>query len=235
MYTNGIDVSVAQGPIDWRKVRAAGIRFAYVRGYHATDRDVRVDDHLAGADAAGVITGVYLFPDFKRPARDQILAIADLVRRTYLPLAIDCEDREGLGADVILAWIRDAIVVCFELFALKPLIYTMPSFWRSLEAAGTSAVDVAVCDLWIANYGVGSPIVPQPWTAWRFWQHHANTIWKAPDGTTGYGAWRMPTGSKILASAGLVPGVAGEVDCNFFNGSIDELRAWARLSPSVGA
>src|SRR4051812_10015169 len=83
MYTNGIDVSVAQGAIDWAKVRAAGIRFAYVRGYHATDRDSRADAHLAGANSVGIIPGVYLFPDFKQDAREQILAIDDLVRKTY--------------------------------------------------------------------------------------------------------------------------------------------------------
>jgi MYXO-CTERM domain-containing protein len=54
-------------------------------------------------------------------------------------------------------------------------------------------------DLWVANWGVSCPSLPSSWTGFRFWQ---------PGG-------------------GPVPGIAGNVDMDVFNGTLDELKAFA--------
>lgn len=63
----GIDVSEAQGVIDWNAVRADGIEFALIRvGYRgSTEGHVYLDDYytanMQGARAAGLQCGAYFF------------------------------------------------------------------------------------------------------------------------------------------------------------------------------
>lgn len=64
----GIDVSRYQGDIDWNKVAAAGVEYAFirvgVRGYGEEGRillDEKFEENVVGANAAGVKVGVYFF------------------------------------------------------------------------------------------------------------------------------------------------------------------------------
>lgn len=63
----GIDVSVWQQDIDWQQVKAAGVEFAMIRvGYRGSEQGVLLDDenaqrNYAGATAAGIKVGAYLF------------------------------------------------------------------------------------------------------------------------------------------------------------------------------
>ena len=60
----GIDVSVHNGAIDWKKVKAAGIDFAILRagyGKLAKQKDTRFEDNYAGAKAAGIPVGAYWY------------------------------------------------------------------------------------------------------------------------------------------------------------------------------
>lgn len=63
----GVDVSVHQGDVDWQQVKEAGIEFAIIRvGYRTygggeIKYDEKFAENLAGANAAGIKTGVYFF------------------------------------------------------------------------------------------------------------------------------------------------------------------------------
>jgi len=64
----GIDVSVHQELIDWKKVAESGVQFAIVRaGYFASEGDVvfKPDDHYAlniiGAQESGISVGAYIY------------------------------------------------------------------------------------------------------------------------------------------------------------------------------
>ena len=70
----GIDVSKYQGAIDWRKVAASGIRFAFVRtgwaGYEGGIEegfDPRFVENITGARAAGLGIGAYLYSYLTSP------------------------------------------------------------------------------------------------------------------------------------------------------------------------
>jgi lysozyme len=54
--------------------------------------------------------------------------------------------------------------------------------------------------LWVANHGAGCPLVPAGWRGWRLWQY---------------------------TSSGSCPGLVGPADLNAFEGTLEELRAWA--------
>ena len=63
----GIDISKYNGEVDWEKVYASGVRFAYiragVRGYAsgAIVKDDFFDDNITKAAGAGLKTGTYFF------------------------------------------------------------------------------------------------------------------------------------------------------------------------------
>lgn len=60
----GIDVSVHNGAIDWKKVKADGVEFAILRagyGRVASQKDSRFEENYAGAKAAGIPVGAYWY------------------------------------------------------------------------------------------------------------------------------------------------------------------------------
>ena len=64
MTMKGIDVSVHQGTIDWKKVKDAGIQFAIIRagyGSSISQKDSCFDKNMKGAQAQGIKCGAYWF------------------------------------------------------------------------------------------------------------------------------------------------------------------------------
>ena len=58
----GIDISTFQGTLDWNKVKAAGIKFAILRGgYGRYEVDDAFKANAKAANAAGIPIGVYWF------------------------------------------------------------------------------------------------------------------------------------------------------------------------------
>ena len=62
MSKKGIDVSYANGTVDWAKVKAAGISFAIIRaGYGRYQVDSQFTANIKGALAQGIPVGIYWF------------------------------------------------------------------------------------------------------------------------------------------------------------------------------
>jgi lysozyme len=204
---SGIDVSRWQGPIDWQAVKAAGISFASIR---ATIGDSYTDDRFTqnwqGAGAAGIFRAAYhvLRPDQNPEA--QIDRFAEVVGEPGdLPHVLDVE-LTGEQPDRV---IRERTLACLhELearFGRKPLVYTADWFWTPHIGAQPWVADY---DLWVAHYywpTVPEPKVPASWSSWRFWQH---------------------------SNRGQVAGVPARVDLDFFDGTMEELIAYAGGDPS---
>lgn len=111
-YTSlqGIDVSEHQAEIDWEKVKAAGIDFAFIRtGYRGTESGRCTEDrwfrtNMEGASQAGIDIGVYFFS--QAITEEEAVEEADYVARqikgydvTY-PVVFDMEHPET-GTDRI--------------------------------------------------------------------------------------------------------------------------------------
>lgn len=196
----GIDVSYYQQDIAWKRVRKAGIRFAFVRvADGSTIVDARFRENWAGARRAGVLRGAYQYFRPEQSATEQ----ADVVIRMLskdpgeLPPVIDVESSGGKTpaqvAEAVRAWVdrvRDKLGV-------EPIVYTGPDFWRHR----VGGADFTRQPLWIAHYTTTCPTVPPQWTRWTFWQHTDN---------------------------GRVSGIDGPVDFDVFAGTVAELQAFAR-------
>jgi lysozyme len=203
----GIDVSSAQGEIDWHAVAADGISFAYARCSEGVDwEDPRFAHYVAGAQAAGLPVGAYHVIRPRAGAQDgerQAQQYLERMRRvgcTLLPM-IDCENTPGTRGLPGTAWaeaIRGWLHVVDAEFGAPALIYTYPGFWDAIAAL--HADDFAAHPLWIAHYTTHAPWIPRPWKASKIWQYAA--------------------GAGVV---GHVAGVHGPVDMDRLYGSLDEI------------
>jgi GH25 family lysozyme M1 (1,4-beta-N-acetylmuramidase) len=188
----GVDVSNYQDRVDWGRVRADGVSFAYVKASEGTTfADPKYRAHVTGAKAAGLRTGAYHFarPDTytNDPARDAraeadfFLSLAWPRSGDLLP-ALDLETA-GLSPGAMCEWTRAWLGHVRRRIGVRPLLYTYPAFWDYM--GGTTAFRLH--PLWIANFGVSSPQLPAGWRRYAIWQYTAS---------------------------GSVDGVAGRVDVN---------------------
>jgi GH25 family lysozyme M1 (1,4-beta-N-acetylmuramidase) len=199
---NGIDVSYYEASVDWAAVHAAGIEFAFARVSDGLDFiDPTFPSYWAGAKAAGMIRGAY---QFFRPAEDPI-AQADLVLDAIgtlgpgdLPPVIDVEVSGDLSPAQVAAAVRAWVDHVTARLGRAPIIYAGLYSWHDL----TGSADLTSSPLWVAQYtSAACPNIPTPWTRWMFWQ---------------------------TSSSGSVPGIPGAaLDLDVFNGSLDQLRAFA--------
>jgi hypothetical protein len=108
---------------------------------------------------------------------------------------LDVESSDGQSAAVIVDRIQQWIDHVEAATGTKPIIYTAKYFWQDSVGAPDDFLDHA---LWVANYGPECPLIADPWPRWDFWQY---------------------------TSSGSVPGIAGNVDRNEFNGTKADLMA----------
>jgi lysozyme len=217
----GIDISDAQGQIDWAAVLSAGVRFVFMKATQGTyNAQHHFSANWSGARAAGVLRGAYHFFD---PTEDGVaqarhfLSITGTLQSDDLPPVVDIEcpnsDSACLGwaggsgaapASAIRTRLMDFLNTVQQATGRVPVIYTSAGYFAG---NGIVTTDLASYPLWIAYPTTsGCYRVPSPWTRAAVWQH----------------SW-----------TGHVAGIAGAVDLNSFVGTMDDLHAFA--SPPVSA
>ncbi|MUT65264.1 glycoside hydrolase family 25 protein [Paenibacillus sp. NEAU-GSW1] len=208
----GIDVSHYQGSINWQKVKADGIVFAFAKASEGQSyRDDRFAANVAGARDAGVLIGAYHFVNAtsteaaKQEANNFACAIADAggISLLDLPPVMDYENNPGgLSGSEISAVAKAFLSEVENLVGVKPIVYTGNSFASNFDSS------LGDYELWIARYS--SSQVPSDTAAWSKW-----TFWQYSDGSQG--GYR-PDGTRS------VDGIGGPVDLNEYDGTEQELR-----------
>ena len=151
---HGIDVSKYQGDIDWRRVRASGVHFAFIKATEGGDHaDDRFADNWAAARAAGMPRGAYHYYYFCRTAAEQAAWFMNHVPKdpAALPPFLDLEwthkSRTCTYRPAPETVRREAR---FFLQALgiddgkRPVIYTTVDFFRDNES-GVSTATTSGC------------------------------------------------------------------------------------------
>ncbi len=190
--TPGVDVSYHQGTIQWPKVRAAGIRFAFIRVSDGlTVRDTQFAPNWGGARRAGLRRGVYQYfrPDENAVAQADLVIAAVQRDPGELPPVIDVETTGGKSPAQLERQVRAWVARIRSKLGVEPIIYTSPAFWED----NVGGADMTALPLWIAHYTNECPRVPRPWIRWTFWQH---------------------------SESGRVPGIQGPVDLDVFAGEL---------------
>lgn len=207
-YPTGIDVSNNNGMIDWDQVAATGMKFAFSK---ADQGDYFTDGYLgtnwAESKRVGLYRGAYHFADPDRvsavkSAEHFMAVMATVGIEPGDMLALDLEWGTGNLADWTFQWMQRVE----QLAGFAPLIYTSPAF---VYDHGLSArPELAAYGLWLASWGVPTPPpAPYPWTLVAFHQYR-------------------------VGPAGTVPGIAGDIDLNRFNGTDDRIPYYGKPLPS---
>ena len=93
-YVRGIDVASWEPNINWEKVCAQGIGFAFIKASQADFTDPKFDSHWAGSKQAGVLRGAYHFLDPRVDSRVQAETFLSKVKLEAgdLPPVLDLEE-----------------------------------------------------------------------------------------------------------------------------------------------
>jgi lysozyme len=194
----GIDVSIYQGVIDWKRVRKAGVVFAFARISDGLDADARFAANFAAMRRAHVRRGAYQY--FR--AGSDIDAQADLAVRTLrragggdLPLVADVETDDGQPRERVQEALARWLARVERRTHRRPIVYTSPAHGAILDAR------FGGWPLWVAHYETDCPALPDGWERWTLWQH---------------------------SQTGRVDGIAGNVDLDDFAGTRAALRRLGR-------
>ena len=197
----GVDLSRFQGAVDWPKLKAAGLEFAWLKATEGGDRvDPAFAENWRAARRAGVARGAYHFYYHCRPASEQAAWFIENAPREAgaLPPVLDIEWTPDsptctLRPDgaVVRAGILEFQRIVAAHYGQRPVIYTTVDFWRDNDLGRLRGEE-----FWLRSVAA-QPGAIYPGQRWTFWQ---------------------------FSATGLVPGVVGPTDRNTFNGS---KAAWA--------
>lgn len=194
MGVQGIDVHGEKTVSAWRRVRAAGNEFVWLK---ATEGKGWNDDEFSrrrvDAAQAGLRVGAYHWarPDLNSAADEaaHFLRVAKPKRGELLP-ALDFEEPKALHlrGPALVAWAAEWLSIVEKAIGARPIFYSYSSYISSLG----DVTPLSRYFLWLANYG------PNDGT------RHAVSAPRVP-----------PMVAHQYTSRGSVAGVLGWVDCNF--------------------
>jgi lysozyme len=198
--TRGIDIYHGDMITDASKLPGQ-ISYAFLKAFEYSV-DPLFESRWAAFKARGIPRGAY---DFFHPSKDPVaqadafLKIVGPLDESDLPCALDWESTDGISSKLDrargLAWLERVEQVTKK----TPIIYASPYFLQDLWLDQK----FARFPLWVANYGVKCPLVPNPFSMWTFWQ---------------------------TSESGAIDGIRGHVDLDVFNGSLDDLKVFIAKS-----
>ncbi len=181
-YTSrlGIDVSRHQGKINWEKVKAEGVEFAFIRigfrGYGNAGNinlDQRFYENIKGAQSVGIDVGVYFFSQAinEEEALEEAKFVIDSLSGYELQLPV-VYDPESILDDVARTddvtgeqFTKNTIVFCDAIRenGYEPMIYSN-MLWEAFEFDLSQLTDLPI---WYADYEA----LPQTPYHFIFWQY----------------------------------------------------------------
>jgi lysozyme len=170
---HGIDVSYAQGKIDWQRVASmeedsVRIRFAFIK---ATEGLLTVDPYFKRnwreAPKVGITCGAY---HFFRPKKNGLWQARFFLQNVNfekgdLPAVVDVERLDGKSPEAMRKELNAFVDHIEKKTGTRPIIYTGLSFYKDyLEGYFDEYT------LWIAHYN-REELKISSGTNWQFWQH----------------------------------------------------------------
>ena len=158
----GIDVSKHNGNIDWNAVKNDGINFAIIRcGYRGSSSGALVIDplyysNMAGAQSAGINTGVYFFTQAVNEAEavEEASMVLELLSgySLQMPVYLDVEASHGRG-DQISCEERSAVCHAF-LTTIRNAGYTAGIYSNKkwFEEGRINTASFTDYKIWLAQY-----------------------------------------------------------------------------------
>ncbi len=199
----GIDVSHYQGQVHWNLVKKAEIVFAFAKATEGKYyKDPTFSTNWYGMEDADIFHGAYHFFSSEDSGESQAENFLQALNgKSYgsLPPVLDvevCQIQHGPFIQEVKIWLETVE----QALKVQPILYTNPSFWNQVGNGSCSEYT-----LWIANYQVSQPTLPNDWSQWTFWQY---------------------------SQSGTINGIDGAVDLDRFNGTLEELQQYSQKHTS---
>jgi len=232
----GVDVSSAQGVIDWAAVKAAGITFAIIKLTEgAAGIDSKAAFNMSGAGTNSILKLAYHFAHYQGDARQQAKFFAQKIKDFGGLDGPPCLDFEQVDSKTNLSplskaatcqWAKDFIDEMHNQGFPIVWIYSYPAYLVQLMPDLETSGLASLAQLWIADYGqtvnqsgdVADGAIPviwksstyasvaKLWPTWVCWQTHGNDD--------------LPKGSGRPR----IPGIGNAVDHDRFNGTVKQLK-----------
>ena len=165
---DGIDISHHSGAIDWNQIRASGVDFVYIKATEGVDLpDPMFQANWQASRGAGIPRGAYHFYVTEDDPIEQAHFFLNQVHHRVGDL-IPVVDIEVLGTGTqpgLTSRVRQFLEQVEEELGVRPMIYTSANFWDSHFEGSFGEYP-----LWIAEYEVDAPRLPNGWTEWTLWQ-----------------------------------------------------------------
>ena len=173
----GIDVSKYNHPIDWKKVKNAGVKFAILRvGFASTSNrhnlylDPYFEEFYRGAKEVGMPVGVYFYSRCNsiQTARREAQFILNAIKGKQFeyPIWLDVEDITTLNSTSRSALTR-AVVTCLE--EIKKAGYYVGIYsGKYILRDKLDDEDLKQYDHWIAQYATRSTYTTYKISMWQF-------------------------------------------------------------------
>jgi lysozyme len=196
-HAKGIDLSHHSGSINWDEINKSEISFVFCKATEGEDwQDPLFVSYFEQFQQHSIPKGAYHFyivgDDPEKQALNFINTVS--VDSIDLPPVVDIETMHKHNDPRL---VKDLMFFLRKLethYHKKPMIYTGLHFWNK-HFHDT----FAPYKLWLAEYDVETPSIPEGWTEWCIWQTHEN----------------QP-----------LPGIQNGVDINIFNGNINDFEAF---------
>jgi lysozyme len=170
---HGIDVSYAQGKVDWQKVKAVNedsihITFTFIK---ATEGVLLVDPYFQRnwreAAKAGIICGAY---HYLKPAKSgawqaRFFLQTAKVEKGDLPPVVDVEELNHVTPEKMRQQLKEFLGYVYKKTGTKPIIYSGTSFYHDYLKSYFDDYP-----LWLADYDQPELTLSNG-RKWLFWQH----------------------------------------------------------------
>ncbi|WP_044510603.1 glycoside hydrolase family 25 protein [Hymenobacter sp. DG25B] len=164
---HGIDVSAYQGHIDWPRVAANNVRFAFIKATEGvTLRDPRFPRNWREARKAGVFCGAYHYfqPNYDGAQQANLFVRTVPLQPGDLPPVLDVEAPDFHDVAVMRRNIATWLRLVERHYGARPILYSNYSFYRRYLAGHFDEYP-----LWLAHYEVAQPALARE--KWIIWQH----------------------------------------------------------------
>ncbi|MHA2086204.1 MAG: glycoside hydrolase family 25 protein [Candidatus Thorarchaeota archaeon] len=225
MYPKLIDISHWQGDMNWVKTASSDAKGVIIRAgsiNYTTGvpyADYKLEQNAEGAEEHMDIMGFYWFWRANQDPIVQAQYFANLIRykkQNLAPVA-DVEASNGIGPYLLADRLKKFLDEVERQLTVRPIIYTRASFWNVATTKPPWALNY---DLWCARYHTA---LTSPWSDGRF---------KCYPWAANVDNWKLWQWSADGNGMGHTYGASSpDIDINYFNGTDEELRQWAGLTP----
>ncbi len=185
-HRRGIDVSRYQGTIDWMAVAASGIRFAFIKASEGVSyADPRLAGNVAGAAQAGIPAGLYHFARVHNDPLEEARWFGSIAmhHKTDLPDVLDIEEakvdsQRVLSPDELVGWVLAWLQEVHGQTKRPVMVYSGAYFIKDRLAPSRKSSALRRYPLWVAHYGVTTPLSNSIWDQWSVFQYTSNGLVK---------------------------------------------------------